>query len=51
MLRLQKGEIDIAGDGIPPAKYLEMKKSPDFEDMIVDRRAAQTGYVTINTTR
>jgi ABC-type transport system substrate-binding protein len=49
LLRLQKGEVDIAGDGIPPAKYLEMKKSPDFAGMIVDRQQLETSYVTINT--
>src|ERR1700727_3142085 len=32
LLRLQKGEVDIAGDGIPPAKYLEIKNSPDAKD-------------------
>jgi ABC-type transport system substrate-binding protein len=49
LLRLQKGEVDIAGDGIPPAKYLEMKKSPDFAGMIVDRDQLETSYVTLNT--
>ena len=49
LLRLQKGEIDIAGDGIPPAKYLEMKNSKDFEGMIVDRQQLETSYVTLNT--
>ena len=51
ILRLQKGEVDIAGDGIPPAKYLEMKNSPDSADMIVDRAQFETSYVTINTTK
>ncbi|WP_131194890.1 ABC transporter substrate-binding protein [Lichenihabitans psoromatis] len=51
ILRLQKGEVDIAGDGIPPAKYLEMKKSPDAADMIVDRAQFETSYITINTTK
>ena len=51
VLRLQKGEVDIAGDGIPPAKYLEMKNSPDAKDMIVDREQFETSYITINTTK
>lgn len=51
ILRLQKGEVDIAGDGIPPAKYLEMKNSPDAADMIVDRAQFETSYITINTTK
>ncbi|MBZ5759411.1 MULTISPECIES: ABC transporter substrate-binding protein [Rhizobium] len=49
LLRLQKGEVDVAGDGIPPAKYLEMKNSKDFEGMIVDRQQLETSYVTLNT--
>jgi ABC-type transport system substrate-binding protein len=51
ILRLQKGEVDIAGDGIPPAKYLEMKNSPDSAGMIVDRAQMETSYITINTTK
>ena len=51
ILRLQKGEVDIAGDGIPPAKYLEMKNSPDAKDLIVDREQFETSYITINTTK
>ncbi len=51
VLRLQKGEVDIAGDGIPPAKYLELKNSPDAKDMIVDREQFETSYITINTTK
>jgi ABC-type transport system substrate-binding protein len=51
ILRLEKGEIDIAGDGIPPAKYLEMKNSPDSAKMIVDRDQLETSYITINTTK
>jgi ABC-type transport system substrate-binding protein len=51
ILRLQKGEVDIAGDGIPPAKYLEMKNSPDSAGMIVDRDQLETSYITINTTK
>ncbi|MDX7950592.1 ABC transporter substrate-binding protein [Lichenihabitans sp. Uapishka_5] len=50
ILRLQKGEVDIAGDGIPPAKYLEIKNSPEGKDQIVDRAQFETSYITINTT-
>ncbi len=51
ILRLQKGEVDIAGDGIPPAKYLEIKNSPDAKDLIVDRSQLETSYITINVTK
>lgn len=49
LLRLQKGEVDIAGDGIPPAKFLEIKNSPEGADMIVDGEQLHTGYITLNT--
>ncbi|MDB5525357.1 MAG: putative substrate-binding transporter protein [Rhizobium sp.] len=49
LLRLQKGEVDIAGDGIPPAKFLEIKNSADGPKMIVDGEQLHTGYVTLNT--
>ncbi|MDR6634614.1 peptide/nickel transport system substrate-binding protein/oligopeptide transport system substrate-binding protein [Phyllobacterium sp. 1468] len=49
LLRLQKGEVDIAGDGIPPAKFLEIKNSADGPKMIVDGQQLQTGYITLNT--
>ena len=49
LLRLQKGEVDIAGDGIPPAKFLEIKNSADGAKMIVDGAQLHTGYVTLNT--
>ncbi|TCU15363.1 ABC transporter substrate-binding protein [Rhizobium sullae] len=49
LLRLQKGEVDIAGDGIPPAKFLEIKNSAQGPQMIVDGEQLHTGYVTLNT--
>ena len=49
LLRLQQGEIDIAGDGIPPAKFLEIKNSPEGAQMIVDGEQLHTGYLTLNT--
>ncbi|NKK62101.1 ABC transporter substrate-binding protein [Rhizobium leguminosarum] len=49
LLRLQKGEVDIAGDGIPPAKFLEIKNSADGSQMIVDGEQLHTGYITLNT--
>ncbi|ASR11094.1 peptide ABC transporter substrate-binding protein (plasmid) [Rhizobium leguminosarum bv. viciae] len=49
LLRLQKGEVDIAGDGIPPAKFLEIKNSADGAQLIVDGEQLHTGYITLNT--
>ena len=48
LLRLQRGEVDILGDPIPPAKFLEVKNSPEWGDNIVDGGQLHTGYVTMN---
>ncbi|MBB4285194.1 ABC transporter substrate-binding protein [Roseospira goensis] len=48
-LRLQRGEVDIAGDGIPPAKFLEVTQDPQYADFIVKGNQLHTGYVTMNT--
>ncbi|MBI1416024.1 MAG: ABC transporter substrate-binding protein [Limimaricola sp.] len=48
LLRLQKGEIDIPGDGIPPAKFTEVMSNPDEAKLVVVGDQLQTGYVTIN---
>ena len=48
LLRLERGEVDIAGDGIPPAKFLETKNDPKFADMIVEGSQLHTGYITMN---
>ena len=48
ILKLEKGEADVAGDGIPPAKFLEIRNNPKFAGMIVEGGQLHTGYVTIN---
>jgi ABC-type transport system substrate-binding protein len=48
VLRLKKGEIDIVGDGIPPAQFNEAMSDPANKDLIVEGEQLQTGYVTMN---
>lgn len=48
LLRLQKGEVDIPGDGIPPAKFLEVMHDPRYKDLIVEGGQLQTGYISMN---
>ncbi|MEH6633435.1 MAG: ABC transporter substrate-binding protein [Halopseudomonas aestusnigri] len=48
LLRLQNGEVDIAGDGIPPAKFLEVSKDPKYTDNIVEGSQLHTGYISLN---
>ncbi|MGQ7847615.1 ABC transporter substrate-binding protein [Granulosicoccus sp. 3-233] len=48
LLRLQQGEVDIPGDGIPPAKFVEVSKDEQFKDFIIEGGQLQTGYITMN---
>jgi ABC-type transport system substrate-binding protein len=48
LLRLEQGEVDILGDMIPPAKFLEVKNDPANADRIVEGGQLHTGYVTMN---
>jgi peptide/nickel transport system substrate-binding protein/oligopeptide transport system substrate-binding protein len=48
LLRLQKGEVDVLGDGIPPAQFLEVKDDPQYKGQIVEGGQLHTGYVTMN---
>ena len=50
LLQLQKGEIDIAGDGIPPAKFLEVMNDPEQARLVVKGAQLETSYLTIKTT-
>jgi len=48
LLRLQNGEADIPGDGIPPAQFLQVREDPQFKDLIIEGGQLQTGYITLN---
>ncbi|UVK39829.1 ABC transporter substrate-binding protein [Mesorhizobium sp. AR10] len=50
LLRLQKGEIDLALDGIPPAKFQEVMSDPEQKARVVEGGQLHTGYITMNTT-
>ncbi|GGM05272.1 ABC transporter substrate-binding protein [Pseudomonas asuensis] len=50
LMRLQKGEVDIAGDGVPPAQFLQFKNNPQQKDLMVIGDQLQTGYLTLKTT-
>ena len=49
LLRLQRGEVDIAGDGIPPAQFLQVMDDPAQKANVTEGRQLHTGYVTMNT--
>jgi len=48
LLRLQNGEVDILGDGIPPAQFEEVMNDPANAGLIVEGGQLHTGYVTMN---
>jgi peptide/nickel transport system substrate-binding protein len=48
LLRLQRGEVDILGDGIPPARFLQVKNDPKNAGMIIEGGQLHTGYVSMN---
>ena len=48
LLRLQNGEVDVPGDGIPPAKFVEVMADPEQAARVVVGGQLQTGYITMN---
>lgn len=48
LLRLQSGEVDVPGDGIPPAKFQEVMADPDQAARVVEGGQLHTGYLTMN---
>lgn len=50
LLRLQNGEIDVPGDGIPPAKFTEVMADPAQKARVVTGDVLHTGYITMNVT-
>jgi len=50
LLRLQSGEVDVPGDGIPPAKFQEVMADPAQAARVVIGGQLHTGYITLNVT-
>jgi ABC-type transport system substrate-binding protein len=50
VLRLKNGEVDIVGDGIPPAQFAEIMNDPANKELIAIGDQLHTGYVTMNVT-
>lgn len=51
LLRLQNGEVDLPGDGIPPAKFQEVMSDPAQAERVIQGGQLQTGYITMNVTQ
>ena len=50
LLRLKRGEVDVLGDPIPSANFLQELADPANADLIVEGGLLHTGYITLNTT-
>jgi len=50
LLRLKRGEVDVLGDPIPSANFLQERDDPANEGLIVKGDLLHTGYITMNTT-
>jgi len=51
LLRLKRGEVDLLGDPIPSANFLQEKNDPSNKDLIVEGNLLHTGYITMNVTK
>ncbi len=49
LLRLQQGQADVPGDGIPPAQFLQVMNNPAQAENVVEGGQLHTGYITLNT--
>ncbi len=49
LLRLEHGQLDALGDGIPPAKFVAVMKDPAMQPDIITGSRLATTYVTMNT--
>ncbi|WP_152046829.1 ABC transporter substrate-binding protein [Aureimonas psammosilenae] len=48
LLRVQNGEVDVPGDGIPPAKFREVMGNAEEAARVVQGVQLHTGYITMN---
>ena len=48
VLELQKGELDLMGDPIPPAQYLQVTNDPSLKSQLVTITKPSTYFLTMN---
>ena len=48
-LNLQRGEIDLLGDGIPPAQFLQVTRDKGLKANVVSKTSVNTTYLSLNT--
>ncbi len=50
LLRVQRGEADLTGDGIPPAQFQSIVGDASLKLQVVAGKQLQTSYLTLNVT-
>ncbi|GGR06340.1 ABC transporter substrate-binding protein [Deinococcus ruber] len=48
-LSLTRGEVDLLGDGIPPAQFLQVVHDPRYKANVLMRTNVNTSYISLNT--
>ena len=48
-LSLTRGEVDLLGDGIPPAQFLQVVRDPKYKANIFSQTTVNTSYMSLNT--
>jgi peptide/nickel transport system substrate-binding protein/oligopeptide transport system substrate-binding protein len=49
VLKLEKGELDLLGDTLPPAEFVRLTQDPAWQNRIVHQTWVNTSYIAINT--
>ncbi|MFC4455457.1 ABC transporter substrate-binding protein [Deinococcus sonorensis] len=48
-LSLTRGEVDLLGDGIPPAQFLQVVHDPRYKANVLQRTNVNTSYLSLNS--
>jgi oligopeptide transport system substrate-binding protein len=48
LLRIKRGEVDLIGDGIPPAQFHSVMEDAALKPQVVIGKQLQTSYLTLN---
>ena len=49
LLRFERSEVDLLGDGIPPAQFVSVMNNPRWRKDVVVGTQLETSYITLNT--
>ena len=50
LLKLQRGDVNVLGDYIPPAEYVRVKNDPATRDLVVEEPVIAIDYLFLNRT-